>query len=84
MVFIDYRKDGYLFDKESIFQYIINKKTEYAKKLKEYERQKRMEEAEEAEINALEEHKKLMKFINTEKNIITSKSGSIHIWLIFN
>lgn len=60
-----------MFDKESILQYIITKKTEYAKKLKEYERQKQSEQNEEVEANALEEQKKLIKFINTEKNIVT-------------
>lgn len=39
-----YSKDGYLFDKEVILQYIINKKNEYSRKLKEYEKQKRKEE----------------------------------------
>jgi hypothetical protein len=34
------RKDGYLFDKEAILEYILTKKREYARKLKEYERQK--------------------------------------------
>lgn len=34
------RKDGYLFDKESILEYILTKKKEYARKLKEYEKQK--------------------------------------------
>lgn len=52
-------------------QYIITKKTEYAKQLKEFERQKQMEENESAETSALEQQKKLMKFINTEKNIVT-------------
>lgn len=66
-------KDGYLFDKEAILQYIITKKTEYAKKLKEYERQRQLEDNEVSEANALEEQKKLMKFINTEKNVITPK-----------
>lgn len=65
-----------MFDKEAILQYIITKKTEYAKKLKEYERQKRIENNETAENDALEEHKKLMKFINTENNIVTSSKMS--------
>lgn len=66
------RKDGYLFDKESILQYIITKKNEYSRKLKEYERQKRLEDSEIAENNAVEEQKKLQKFINTEHNIVGS------------
>jgi nitric oxide synthase-interacting protein len=39
-----YRPDGYLFDKEAILEYIITKKNEYYRKLKEYEKQKRKEE----------------------------------------
>ncbi len=68
-----YSKDEYLFDKESILQYIITKKNEYARKLKEYERQKRMEDTEVAENNAVEEQKKLQRFINTEQNIVGSQ-----------
>lgn len=67
-----YRKDGYLFDKEAILQYIITKKNEYSRQLKEYERQKRLEDSEIADNNAVEEQKKLQKFINTEHNIIGS------------
>lgn len=62
-----------MFDKEAILQYIITKKTEYARKLKEYERQRQLEANEVSEANALEEQKKLLKFINTEKNVITPK-----------
>ncbi|PSN34452.1 Nitric oxide synthase-interacting protein [Blattella germanica] len=36
--------DGILFDKEAILEYIITKKHEYCRKLKEYEKQKRKEE----------------------------------------
>jgi hypothetical protein len=39
-----YSSDGYLFDKEVILEYIITKKNEYYRKLKEYEKQKRKEE----------------------------------------
>lgn len=39
-----YRKDGYLFDKEALLEYILTKKREYARQLKEYEKQKRKEE----------------------------------------
>ena len=31
---------GFLFDKEALLKYMIEKKQEYARKLKEYERQK--------------------------------------------
>ena len=32
--------EGWLFDKEALLKYIIEKKQEYARKMKEYERQK--------------------------------------------
>lgn len=38
------RKDGYLFDKEAILEYVLTKKREYARKLKEYEKQKQKEQ----------------------------------------
>lgn len=69
-------KEGFLFDKEAILQYIITKKTEYAKKLKEFERQRQAEDSESAATSALEEQKKLLKFINHEKNIATTSVGS--------
>lgn len=67
-------KDGYLFDKEAILQYIITKKNEYSRKLKEYEKLRKQEEAEEANLSAAEEQKRIEKFINTEKNIVTTSS----------
>lgn len=39
-----YRPDGYLFDKESILEYVIRKKNEISRKMKEYEKQKKKEE----------------------------------------
>lgn len=44
MAVLIFRLDGYLFDKEAILEYIITKKNEYCRKLKEYEKQKRKEE----------------------------------------
>lgn len=62
-------KDGYLFDKEAILQYIITKKGEYNRKLKQFERQKQSDEQELADIAAAENKKKLEDFVKTEKNI---------------
>jgi nitric oxide synthase-interacting protein len=71
-------KEGYLFDKEAILQYIITKKNEYHRKLKEYEKQKQSDEQELADIAAAENKKKLELFVRTEKNIQSgSKSGKI-------
>lgn len=65
-------KDGYLFDKEAILEYIITKKNEICRKLKEYEKQKKKEEAELAELAAAEKESKLNNFLKTEKNIVST------------
>lgn len=76
-------KDGYLFDKEAILEYIVMKKNEISRKLKEYEKQKRKEEAELAELAIAEKQSKLNNFLMTEKNIVSApvnafKSGEPH------
>ncbi|XP_015125285.1 nitric oxide synthase-interacting protein homolog [Diachasma alloeum] len=65
--------DGYLFDKEAILEYILTKKREYARKLKQYELQKQKEEEESNEKTATEELQKLQNFFKFEKNIVPSK-----------
>ena len=62
-------KTGYLFDKESILEYIISKKAEYARKMKEYEKQKQSDQKELEDIAAAQNKIKLEKFVRTEKNI---------------
>lgn len=62
-------KDGYLFDKEAILQYIITKKAENTRKMKEFEKQKQSDVKELQEIVEAENRKKLERFIKTEKNI---------------
>ncbi|CRK90190.1 CLUMA_CG003904, isoform A [Clunio marinus] len=62
-------KNGYLFDKEAILEYIITKKNEYNRKLKEFEKQKQSDVKELEEIAAAENKKKLEQFVKTEKNI---------------
>lgn len=62
-------KNGYLFDKEAILEYIITKKAEFARKMKEYEKQKQSDEKDLEEIAAAENKLKLEKFVRTEKNI---------------
>lgn len=66
-------KDGYLFDKEAILQYVITRKAEYARKMKEYERQTQSDLKELDEIASIENKKKLEHFMKTEKNIKSSK-----------
>ncbi|KAL4707455.1 hypothetical protein ACJJTC_000099 [Scirpophaga incertulas] len=62
-------KEGYLFDKEAILEYIVKKKNEYSRKLKQYEKQLKKEDAEKAELAAAEKEANLIKFMNREKNI---------------
>jgi hypothetical protein len=62
-------KDGILFDKQSILEYIITKKNEYNRKCREFENQKKTDEEKLAEIAAAENKKKLEEFKKTEKNI---------------
>lgn len=66
-------KEGYLFDKEAILEYIISKKGEYNRKLKKYEKQLKKEDTEKAELAAAEKEANLIKFMNREKNITSTK-----------
>lgn len=43
MIFIPYRREGYLYDKEALLEYIITKKNEISRRLKEYEKQRKKE-----------------------------------------
>ncbi|XP_039745816.1 nitric oxide synthase-interacting protein homolog [Pararge aegeria] len=70
-------KEGYLFDKEAILEYIISKKNEYNRKLKQYEKQLKKDENEVKELAAAEREANLIKFMSREKNITHSKSDSI-------
>uniref|UniRef100_A0A182TUS1 Nitric oxide synthase-interacting protein homolog n=1 Tax=Anopheles melas TaxID=34690 RepID=A0A182TUS1_9DIPT len=71
-------KDGYLFDKEAILTYIISKKNEYSRKMKEYEKQVKQDEEEDAAKANAELQKKLDKFISTEKNIVSNKAITLN------
>ena len=65
--------EGWLFDKEALLKYIIEKKQECARKLKEYERQKDRDLKDLHEIAAAEKQSALEKFEKAEKNIIYNK-----------
>lgn len=66
------RKDGYLFDKEVILQYIITKKNEYHRKLKEYERLKKSEEEELLEKASEDTNERIKNFLKAENNIVST------------
>ncbi|XP_019893646.1 nitric oxide synthase-interacting protein homolog [Musca domestica] len=62
-------KDGYLFDKEAILQYIITKKNEYSRKLKEYERLKKQEENEQTQEASRKQATAVEAFVKSEKPV---------------
>ncbi|XP_015176741.1 PREDICTED: nitric oxide synthase-interacting protein homolog [Polistes dominula] len=71
-------KDGYLFDKEAILEYILTKKREYTRKLKEYEKQKQKEEEELREQTVNAELLKLQDFLKNEKNIVSRTKSKLN------
>ena len=62
-------KEGWLYDKEVILKYMLDKKTEYARKLKEYERQKNEDLKELQELAEAEKAAQVDRFEKAEKNI---------------
>jgi nitric oxide synthase-interacting protein len=72
-----------LYDKEAVFEYIVQKKTENVRKMKEYEKAKRKEETELEELAKLQEEAKAESFSKLEKGIVnpssfkSDKSGTV-------
>jgi len=75
-------KDGYLFDKQAILEYIIHQKKLNARKLREYQKQLDRKQQEIDEQNANNNQKKINKFLEKEatysvnqsvKNLLSSK-----------
>jgi len=64
---------GYIFDKEAIYSFILEKKNTYNKQMKEYERQKEAEIKEFRDNAAQEEEEAKERFEQTEKNIVTKR-----------
>jgi nitric oxide synthase-interacting protein len=64
---------GYIFDKESILTFIVDKKKEYDKKLKKYEAQLEEEKQNFRDTDNKEEEDKRKRFEATEKNIVTKR-----------
>ena len=72
---------GFLFDKEALLKYMIEKKQEYARKMKEYERQKDRDLKDLHEIADAERESQRESFEKSEKSILPkaeagSSSGS--------
>lgn len=64
-----------MYDKESILEYIITKKNENSRKMKEFERQKRLKEREELDKAAEVDAAKVSKFVRQEKDITVTSSS---------
>ncbi|KAH8303869.1 hypothetical protein KR018_002113 [Drosophila ironensis] len=69
-------KDGYLFDKEAILQYIVTKKNEYSRRLKEYERLRKAEEDEVTQEATKKQEARMERFVNAEKPAMTPAHAS--------
>lgn len=69
-------KDGWLYDKEAILKYMIEKKQEFARKMKEFERQKTAELREMKELADAEHAANVDKFEKAEKNISRSSEAA--------
>jgi nitric oxide synthase-interacting protein len=63
-----------LYDKQSILEYIITKKNEGSRKMKEFEKQKRTETEELAALAQAERNDQVKKFVKQESNIILPSS----------
>ncbi|KTF96248.1 hypothetical protein cypCar_00012045 [Cyprinus carpio] len=70
-IFASCSKDGYLYEKEAILQYILHQKTEIAKKMKAYEKQKKALKSEGQLESKSEERKRAEKFKQRENNIVS-------------
>lgn len=63
---------GVLFDKEAILQYIVQKKIEAMRKIKEYDKQLKNEQKEQTELADAQQKDKVNKFLKVEKGIVLS------------
>lgn len=64
-------EDGYLYEKEAILQFILHQKTEIAKKMKAYEKQKQALKSEGQLESKSEERERAEKFRQRENNIVS-------------
>lgn len=68
--------DGFIYDKEAILEYMLKKKAEAVKKVREYEKAKRKAAKEMAELAEAEKDSKAAAFIAKQKLVKTSSSMS--------
>ncbi|KAM6905180.1 nitric oxide synthase-interacting protein [Xenentodon cancila] len=63
--------DGYLYEKQAILEYILHQKTEIAKKMKAYEKQKQAQKSSSQLESKSEERQKVERFKSSESSIVS-------------
>ncbi|XP_053308513.1 nitric oxide synthase-interacting protein [Spea bombifrons] len=64
-------QDGYIYEKEAILECILHQKTEIARQMKAYEKQKNKEKAETEELNKAAKESKMKVFLDKEMSIVS-------------
>ena len=70
------RPDGWIYEKEAILEYILHKKMENAKLMKQFEKQKDNKKKELHELAEIEQKEKIEKFLKSEGKLVTSSLSS--------
>lgn len=68
--------DGFLYDREAILECLLHQKTEAARKMKAFEKQKKKQEAEEVGKLEDKERSKVESFVSMEKRITTKPTNA--------
>ena len=71
--------DGFLYDREAILECLLHQKTEAARKMKAFEKQKKKQEAEEAGKVEEKERSKVESFVTMEKRITTKPTSAFTV-----
>ena len=71
--------DGFLYDREAILECLLHQKTEAARKMKAFEKQKKKQEAEETGKVEEKERSKVESFVNMEKRITTKPTSAFTV-----
>ncbi|KAM4703514.1 nitric oxide synthase-interacting protein isoform 1-T2 [Rhinophrynus dorsalis] len=64
-------QDGYIYEKEAILEYILHQKTEIARQMKAYEKQKNEKKTEMDELNKAAKESQMKVFLDKEMSIIS-------------
>ena len=71
--------DGFLYDREAILECLLHQKTEAARKMKAFEKQKKKQEAEEVGKVEEKERSKVESFVSMEKRITTKPTNAFTV-----